>query len=195
MLYTTARLAEDNNVCSSSYKKMTKALGKDYGIDTLIPLTKILEVCGLNDTLWVLQFTTDKPAADKLARLFVCDYAWHVLKFYEREYPKDKRIRNCIKVSRRFANGLATDAELLAAQSAAESAAWSAAESAAQSAAESAAWSAAWSAAESAAWSAAAAESAAWLAAAAVWSATESAAAAEIEWQTKRLWKLLEVKC
>jgi len=106
------------------------------GKDTLVSLTRILDVCGLDDTLWVLRCTTNIPAAEKLARLFTCDCAWHVLKYYEREYPTDKRVRECIKTTRRFANGLASQKELEDAQEAA----WAAA-LAAQDAAQ-AAWAA-----------------------------------------------------
>lgn len=72
---------------------------------------------------------------DRTARLFACDCAEHVLPIYENKYPGDKRPRQSIEVSRRYANGEATDEELAAAGSAAWSAAWSAAEYAAGSAA------------------------------------------------------------
>ena len=137
---------------------------------------------------------------DTSARLFACDCAAHVLKFFEEKCPDDKRPRECIETARRFAHGKATSEELDAAWSAAGRAAWSAAWSAARSAARSAGWSAvgsavgsaAWSAARSAAWSAAwsAARSAAW---STVGSAAESAAErAEHKWQTRRLLKLLK---
>jgi len=100
---------------------------------------------------------------EQTARLFACDCAEHVLKYYEKEYPNDYRVRGCIDVARRYALGKATKKELSAAMSAARSAAWSAEESAA-------AWSAVSSAARSAAW---------------------SARSAERRWQTKQLFKYL----
>jgi len=96
---------------------------------------------------------------------------------YEKEYPNDKRVSDCIKATEDYLDGKITLDELSAARSAAWSAwsAWSA-ESAARSA-RSAAWSAAWSA-ESAARSARSAESAAWSARSAAWSAAWSAESA-----------------
>ena len=73
---------------------------------------------------------------DKTARLFACDCADAV-----RHLMKDKRSTDAIDVARRFANGLATQEELAAAEAAAWAAAWAAAH---------AAW-AAWDAARAAA--------------------------------------------
>jgi len=103
------------------------------------------------------------------------------LKNYEKEYPNDSRVSECIRITELYLDGEVTIDEL----SAAKSAAWLAAESAAKSAAWLAAESAAWLA-KSAAWSA---ESAAWLAAksaeSAAWSAVKSA-------QNKELMRLIK---
>ena len=83
-------------------------------------------------------------------RLFASDCAEHVLPFFEKLYPNDKRPREAIQAAR----------ELISAASAAASASWSATASAG-----SAAWSArsaAWSAAASAAASAGSAAEKAW---------------------------------
>ena len=92
------------------------------------------------------------------------------LKYYEKEYPNDNRIAECIKTTEDYLDGKATIDEQSVAESAAQSAAessesaWSAVWSArsvrsAESAvsaesASSAAWSAVWSAAWTAVWSA-----------------------------------------
>jgi hypothetical protein len=78
------------------------------------------------------------------ARLFACDCAAHVLKFFEKEYPNDKRPGECIEVARRFAHGKATQEELAAAGAAAGDAAWAAARAAAWDTARAAAGAAAW---------------------------------------------------
>ena len=77
----------------------------------------------------------DIPSADKIwacchkemfptktLRLLACDFAQHVLKYFETEYPDDKRPRNAIKVVRRYANGKATEQERDAAMDAARDA-------------------------------------------------------------------------
>ena len=102
---------------------------------------------------------------------------------YEKEYPNDSRVSDCIKASEDYLDGKITLDELTTAQSAAWSA-WSAAWSTAWSAAQSAAWSAArsawsaWSAAQSAARSPQSAARSAWSAAQSAWSARSAARSA-----------------
>jgi len=167
MIQTTFQKLHDAGACKERYRFLAKALGgiKAYGRDTPITLLQILNINGLDDALWALRAC---PDSDTFARLLACDYAEHVLPIFETRYPDDYRPREAIAVSRRYARGEATDAEL--------SAAWSAAWSAEGSAAGAAAWSAAEAAAE------AAAGAAAW---AAAW-------AAERQWQEARLRELLE---
>jgi hypothetical protein len=108
---------------------------------------------------------------DKIARSFACDCAERVLPIYEKMFPKETRVRGCIKTSRKFIFGLATKQELAAAGAAAGDAAWAAARDAARDAAGDAAGDAAWAAARDAAGAA--------------------AGAAEKKWQTARLLKYL----
>ena len=102
------------------------------------------------------------------ARLFACDCAAHVLHIYEKEYPDDKRPRECIEVARKFAHGKATREEIAAVRAAAGAAAGAAARDAAVDAVRAAAWDAARAAARAA------------------------AGAAEKKYQARRLMKLLK---
>jgi hypothetical protein len=98
-------------------------------------------------------------------RLFACACAMDVLPIYEREYPNDLRVRNCIEAARNYANDptpennelmdAAQAAARAAAQAAAQTAAWNAAWNAALDAARAAAQTAAQTAACNAAWTAA----------------------------------------
>jgi hypothetical protein len=97
------------------------------------------------------------------ARLYAHDCARHVLPIYEREHPGDTRVREALRVVRRYALGRASDEELAAAWDAA----WAAAANAA-----------AWAAARATAWATRAATGAA---------AYAAANAAERRWQLKRL--------
>ena len=72
--------------------------------------------------LWVTEKTGVKLDESKL-RLFACDCAEQALPAFEFEYPNDKRPREAIAVSRRYALGQATEEELSAVRSAARSAA------------------------------------------------------------------------
>ena len=130
---------------------------------------------------------------ERTARLFACDCAEHALHFYEDKYPDDKRPRDVIDISRRYATGNATDKELAAAR-AAVNAAWAAGRAAAVNAAWYAAGVAAtWAAAREAAWAAAAGAAAgggaAWYAAGAAGDATGDA---EIQWQYAKLLEYIE---
>ena len=124
--------------------------------------------------IWLLA----KVAYDKrVIRHIACDCAEGVLPIYERHRPDDRRPRDAIAVARRYADGEATEEEMVAAGAAAELAAGDAAELAAGDAACAAARAAtaAEDATEDAAWVAAA--DAAWDAAgAAAWDAAEDAA-------------------
>jgi hypothetical protein len=138
---------------------------------TIIDILK-LEHISYNDKIWLAVKVVDI----KILNVWSVECAESVLHNFEKQFPEDKRIRDCLNTTKLFIMGeVSLDQLLAAAESAAESA-WSAAESAAWSA-RSAAWSArsaAWSAAESA-WSA---RSAAWSARSAAWSARSAAESA-----------------
>ena len=72
--------------------------------------------------------------ASRELRLFAADCAERVLPFFERRYPSDDRPRQAIDTARRFANGTASEEELVDARDAA----WDAARDAAR--AEMAGW-------------------------------------------------------
>jgi hypothetical protein len=193
----------------------------------LITASQLIEWLG--STLWVAEgrgdtdIEPDKTAFrqarllskvevwnDRTARIFACDCAERVLPLFEKRYPNDRRPRTAIEVARKFADGKASKAELVAARDAAwdaaRDAAWDAASDAASDAARAAAWDAARDAARAAAWAAAraaardAARDAAWDAASdAAWAAARAAArdaawAAERKWQTTHLCEMLGIK-
>ena len=131
MLTTTFALAKKGGACEESYKKFAKNVGgiTKYGRNTPIPLTDILGVLGLRDALWCLWVTPKEQDAerDKLARIFACDCAEHVLHIYEKAYPNDNRPRKAITAARLYTEGKATTEE----RAAAGDAAWAAASAAA----------------------------------------------------------------
>ena len=79
---------------------------------------------------------------DRTARVFACDCAERVLHIFETERPDDKRPRNAIDVSRRYAEGQATKEELDAARAAAMDAVCAAESPVAWAAARVATWAA-----------------------------------------------------
>ena len=133
-LHTTFKLLREANACKPSYVKFAEAIGgvKAYGDSTPIPLSKILEVNGLDDALWCLKcvLPEETAARDKLVRLLACDCAERVLPIFERTYPQDARPRQAIETARLFAAGLATKEQVASAAAwagEAAEAAWAAA--------------------------------------------------------------------
>ena len=181
MLHTTFRKAKEMGACSSEYNKMARFLGgvNKYGEDTPIPLDKILDVCGLDAALWCLCCVIEP--ADREIRLLACDFAEHTLPIFEKKYPNNKQPRQTIEISRRFAEGKATQEELDTATVAVWAATW---------AARDAAWDAedaAWAAREAAMDARNAAEDAAWDAR----NAAGNMRDAERQWQEQKFREML----
>ena len=141
-------------------------LNKTEADDEELSLLTILESNGLSDAIWALRSVENK---DREIRLMACDFAESTV-----HLANDECCNNAIAVSRRYANGEATQEELkeasVAAWEAARVAAWEAAREAASEAAREAASEAAREAARVAAWEAASAE-ASEAACAAAWAA------------------------
>ena len=176
MLFTTFAKLHKAGACREGYTKLARSLGgvNEYGKDTLIPLDKIIESNGLQDTIWTFRATIE--TSDDLLIEFSVRCAEHVLHFYEDKYPDDKRPRKAIETARvcitdkspeaRVAAGAARAAARAVARAAGDAAeaAWE--DAAAGDAVWAAAWEdAAWAAARDAVWAAWAARDAAWAAA------------------------------
>jgi len=179
MIQTTFRRLHEAGACVARYRFLAKALGgiDTYGRDTPITLLQILDINGLDDALWALRACDN---VEKFSRLLACDYAEHVLPIYEAVCPDDNRLRETIKVSRRYARGEATDAELSDAYIDAE-ASVRAVDGDATYAAYAARYAAEDITAAAAAWCAA------------VYGAEASVWDAERKWQSERLREILEV--
>jgi hypothetical protein len=210
VINTTLNLLKENNACKGGYESLLNHVGIDFDKDKPIPLTTILESNNLNDTLWVLDNAPLEVEGAKILRFYFSAWcARQVLPIYEKEYPNDSRVSDCINTVEAFAKGEATQEDLADARDAAwdataaawdaawaaRDAAWDAARdatAAARAAAKAAAWDArdaATAAAKAAAWDAtAAARDAAWDATAAARDAAWDAATAA---QEKKLVELL----
>ena len=166
-MHTTFKQLREFNACAGSYRALGKHLGgiKKYGDTKPIPLSVGLESNSAEDVLWVVSNMELTPDQERDFRLFACGCAESVLPIYEKHYPGDDRVKNCIEVAKRYAVGKATEEERDAARAAgaaARDAAWDAAGAA--GAARDAAWAAAGAAAgdaAGAAWAARAARDAA----------------------------------
>jgi hypothetical protein len=133
---TTLNKIRTHTPCSSGWKKLLTNLGKTEADDEPLALTTILESNGLDDAFWCLRAV---DGHEREMRLFAVECARGV-----QHLMTDKRSIDALDVAERFANGLATQAELdaaWAAADAAEDAAWAAADAAGASGV--AAWAAA----------------------------------------------------
>ena len=203
---TTLARIRAHGPCDRGYKTLCKGLGgvRKYGKDTPITVRQIVEINGLDDALWCLR---TMPEHDRRWRILAVRYARRV-----QHLMRDQRGLDALDVAERYANGLATDDELHAAEIAAEKAAWAArkaewttaeseriadratvevaladAGAAALSSARSAVWCTSWYAAEAVTWAAAETlETFTWGAAEiAVWEA-------ERKWQAEELIRISE---
>ena len=106
------------------YRKVAKALGgiRRYGEDTPIPLTRILEIRGLEDALCCLRnvLPEEQGRRDILARLLACNYAEHIAPRWQAPIGIVWKPSDTIEVVRRFARGEATTEELRTAEASAE---------------------------------------------------------------------------
>lgn len=104
---TTLNKIKEHFPCDYGWKKLLTFLNKTEADDEELSLLTILESNGLNDALWALRCV---EGHDKEIRLMTCDFAESVV-----HLAKDERSVNAIKVSRDYANGIATQEELNAA--------------------------------------------------------------------------------
>jgi len=89
------------------------------------PLEWVLDICGLDDTLWAFRAVVIAEGAPEWRRLLAADYAEHVLPIYEAQYPDDPRPRHAIETARQYALGRVT-AQEMAAAGGARAAVWAA---------------------------------------------------------------------
>jgi len=123
-MLTKFKELHDWNACKPSYKKLGKALGgiRNYGRNTPIKLSQILDICGLDDTFWVLMRLKLINECMQDLQLFACDCAERALPIFEASFPDDKRPRDAINTARRYIAGGAPESEFRAAEAAARAA-------------------------------------------------------------------------
>ena len=119
---TTLNKIRNCSPCNDGWEKLLKNLGKKEADDEPLAITTILDSNGLNDALWCLRSV---KGSNREIRLFVVWCARQV-----QHLMTDQRSIAAIDVAERYANGLASEAELTAARAAAWDAAWAAARAA-----------------------------------------------------------------
>jgi hypothetical protein len=112
---TTLNIIRSHKPCADGWQKLLTGLNKTQADDEPLPLTRILEVNGLDDVLWVLRCVDDQRAL----RLYAVACAREVQHLMD-----DPRSIAALDVAERHAHGQATDSELTAAWYDAAWAAW-----------------------------------------------------------------------
>ena len=124
---TTLQLLRTKNMYAPRYEHLLKSLGAGWPDKRPINLLQILDLSRARFALWALRAARE-PERDRIARLIAADCAETVIHIFATECPGNKRPQNAITVSRQFAMGEATSAQLCTARIAARDAAsvWSA---------------------------------------------------------------------
>ena len=137
---TTLNKIRAKSPCKDGWEQLLKHLGKTKADDEPLLITTILDSNGLDDALWCLRAV---DGHEREIRLFAVDCARSV-----QHLMTDARSISAIDVAERYAEGLATDQELMDAGAAARDAG----DAARDAAVDAARGSAAWGAARAAAW-------------------------------------------
>lgn len=83
--YLTLAILRANNACDRRYDYLAAALGPNFGDETPLKLTTILEINGITDCLWA--FCCFDDALKTIAVKFAVWCARKVLHVFENEYP------------------------------------------------------------------------------------------------------------
>ena len=134
MIYTTLARIRAHSPCAGGWAKLLSHLGKTKADDAPIGLDEILASNGLDDALWCLRSVPEESRRWRHLAVRFARTVDHLM--------TDHRSLTALDVAERYADGLASDADLAAAWDAARDAAWDAAWDAA-AAARAAAWDAA----------------------------------------------------
>ena len=98
--------------CKDGWRKLLKSLNKTKADETEVTFSYIAENNDVFDALWCLRCIDTKKHRKEISYL-CADMAQSVLHIYEKEYPDDKRPRDCIQAVRDFADGKINKQELV----------------------------------------------------------------------------------
>ena len=123
MIYTTLNCIREHSPCRDGWERLLRHLGKTKADDAPIGLDEILASNGLDDALWCLRSVPEESRRWRHLAVRFARTVDHLM--------TDHRSLTALDVAERYADGLASDADL----DAARDAAWAAARAAAWDAA------------------------------------------------------------
>ena len=119
MIETTLRKLRKYKACDSKYYYLAAALGDEYGDNTLLPVSRILDINGVSDALWALRACDMSQEDESAVYLLACDYAEHALHIFEDNHPDNPYPRAAIEARRAWVRREISDEELKCAADAA----------------------------------------------------------------------------
>jgi len=102
MLYTTINKLKEERACESGFKKVLKFVGSKFDRDEKIPLSDIIKSNDIDDAIWALRATT--KCSKKVYQQVALFCAESSLGIYEKQYPDDSRVRDCIEATKKYIN-------------------------------------------------------------------------------------------
>ena len=115
MIYTTLARIRAHSPCAGGWAKLLSHLGKTKADDAPIGLDEILASNGLDDALWCLRSVPEESRRWRHLAVRFARTVDHLM--------TDHRSLTALDVAERYADGLASDADLVAARDAARDAA------------------------------------------------------------------------
>ena len=112
MLETTLKKLRKYEACEDRYVYLTATLGDEYGDDTPLSVSRILDTNGVSDALWALRACDMSQKDENAVYLLACDYAEHVLPIFENRYPGNHHPRAAIEARRAWVREEISDKEL-----------------------------------------------------------------------------------
>lgn len=106
MIYTTLNDIDYYEPCAEGWQQLLKGLGKTRADDEPLALSTVLDINGLDDTLWCLRCVPGEASRWRLYAVWCARQVQHLL--------LDIRSLAAIDVAERYAQGMATDEELSA---------------------------------------------------------------------------------
>jgi hypothetical protein len=105
---TTFQKIKDCKPCGDGWKQLI-SYHKPSSLDEEISIKEIMESNGLNDAIWALRVIDNTEILISLS----IDLAESVLHIYEKQFPGDTRIRDCIDACKKYIRGEISESELI----------------------------------------------------------------------------------
>lgn len=101
MTILTLNTIKEQSPCISGWSTLLKSLNKTSADDTNVTISNLLASNGIKDTLWVIYNCLKVlPDFDNRHKNMTLDLAESVICNYEKQFPQDSRVRDCIAIVR-----------------------------------------------------------------------------------------------